>query len=86
MRRVAGGFTTTQRNASGPLQPGHAEPSTRNTRSNRSLQLGRSPASRMRGCRVSRFVRRALAASGLSGGGLGTTSARHAALPASTPL
>ena len=45
MRRVAGGFTTTQRNASGPPQPGHAKPSTRNTRSNRSLQLGRSPAS-----------------------------------------
>ena len=47
MRRVAGGFTTTQRNASGPPQPGHAKPSTRNTRSNRSLQLGRSPASRL---------------------------------------
>jgi len=31
-----------QRSARAPPQPGHAKPSTRNTRSNRSLQLGRS--------------------------------------------
>jgi hypothetical protein len=34
---------------------------------------------------VSRFARRALAASGVSGGGLGTTSGRHAAFAARTP-
>ena len=86
MRRVAGGFTTTQRTVSGPPQPGHAKPSTRNTRANSSLRLGRSPASRIRGCRVRRLARRALAASGGSGGGRGTTSARHAAFAATTPL
>ena len=45
-----------------------------------------SPASRIRGCRVSRFARRAFAASGLSGAGVGSTSPHHAALPATTPL
>ncbi|MBM4393847.1 MAG: MBL fold metallo-hydrolase [Deltaproteobacteria bacterium] len=57
----------------------------RNTRSSGPLQLGRSPARRIRGCLASRFARRAFVTSGLSGSGLGTTSARHAALPASTP-
>ena len=71
MRRVAGGLTTTQRSVSGPPQPGHAKPFTRNTRSNRSCQLGRSPASGIRGCRVSRLARRALAASRVSGGAWG---------------
>ena len=47
--------------------------------------LGRSPASRMRGCRVSRLARRVLAASGVSARGLGTTSARQATFAASTP-
>jgi len=56
MRRVAGVLTTTQRSVSGPPQPGHAKPSARNTLSNRVFQLGRSPASRMRGCSVSRLA------------------------------
>ncbi len=55
MRRVAGIFTTTQRRVSLAAGAGHAKPSRRNTRSDRSPHLGRSLASRMRGGRVSRY-------------------------------